>query len=157
MEFLKKHYEKILLGVVLLGLAVAVAFIPFKVASERESLRNKREGLIPRSVKPLTNLDSSLPEAALKRVTSPVVLSAPLKGSMTAVPAPATTSSPKSMSDCLRMVSGRRMLAMPLAFCDAGTGAATAVADSISGSRACARSPLSTGASEDCLHARPAL
>jgi hypothetical protein len=31
------------------------------------------------------------------------------------------------------------MLAVPLAFCDAGTGAATAVADSISGSRAGAR------------------
>jgi hypothetical protein len=74
MEFLKKHYEKIILGVVLLGLAVAVAFIPFKVASERESLRSKRESLIPRSVKPLTNLDLSLPEAALKRVTTPVVL-----------------------------------------------------------------------------------
>ena len=74
MDFLKKHYEKIILGVVLLGLAVAVAFIPFKVASERESLRTKREGLIPRSVKPLTNLDLTLPEAALKRGTTPTVL-----------------------------------------------------------------------------------
>ncbi len=74
MEFLKRHYEKLILGIVLLGLAVAVAFIPLKVASERESLRAKREGLIPRSVKPLTNLDLTVAEAALKRVTSPVVI-----------------------------------------------------------------------------------
>jgi len=57
MDFVKKHYEKIILGIVLVGLAVAVAFIPFKVASEKKELDEKRLSLIPRSVKPLTNLD----------------------------------------------------------------------------------------------------
>jgi hypothetical protein len=67
------------------------------------------------------------------------VLSAPLTGSITAVPAPATNSSPKSMSDCLSIVSGLRMLAVPVAFVDTGTGAAAAAAESSKGSRAGAR------------------
>src|SRR5947208_12794158 len=74
MDFLKKHYEKIILGVVLLGLAVAVAFIPFKVGSERKDLDDKRLSLIPRSVKPLTNLDLTTPQTSLKRVAEPTVV-----------------------------------------------------------------------------------
>jgi len=74
MDFLKKHYEKIILGVVLLGLAVAVVFIPFKVGSERNQLEEKRKSLIARKVAPLTNIDLAMPEAALKRVGVPVVL-----------------------------------------------------------------------------------
>jgi hypothetical protein len=74
MEFLKNNYEKIILGIVLVGLAVAVAFIPFKVSNEKKELDQKREGLIPRSVKPLTNLDLTLPETALKRVAAPAVV-----------------------------------------------------------------------------------
>ena len=57
MDFVKKHYEKIILGIVLVGLAVAVAFIPFKVSNEKKDLDEKRINLIPRSVKPLTNLE----------------------------------------------------------------------------------------------------
>ena len=50
MDFLKKHYEKVLLGVVLLGLAVAVAFLPFKIASEKQKLEDMRNSSsIPRS------------------------------------------------------------------------------------------------------------
>jgi len=74
MDFLKKHFEKIILGVVLLGLAVAVVFIPFKVGSERNQLEEKRKSLIARKVAPLTNIDLAMPEAALKRVGVPVVL-----------------------------------------------------------------------------------
>ena len=74
MDFLKKHYEKVLLGVVLLGLAVAVAFLPFKIASDKETLEAKRINLIPRSVKSLAGLDLSSPEAALKRMASPAVI-----------------------------------------------------------------------------------
>src|SRR5882724_5492339 len=70
MDFLKKHYEKVLLGVVLLGLAVALAFLPFKIASEKANLESAREALIQRPVKPLTNLDLTVPEAALKRVAA---------------------------------------------------------------------------------------
>jgi hypothetical protein len=74
MDFLKKHYEKLILGVVLIGLVAAAGFIPFKVASERKELEEKKASLIPRSVKPLTNLDLTLPQTSLKRVAEPVVL-----------------------------------------------------------------------------------
>jgi hypothetical protein len=74
MDFLKKHYEKVLLGVVLLGLAVAVAFLPFKIASEKQTLEEMRSRLIPKSVKPLTNLDLSVPDNVLKRVATPAMI-----------------------------------------------------------------------------------
>ena len=35
MDFLKKHYEKILLGVVLLGLVGAMVFLPFLILHDR--------------------------------------------------------------------------------------------------------------------------
>jgi hypothetical protein len=81
MDFLKKNYEKVLLGVVLLGLAVAVAFLPFKIASEKQKLEDMRNTLINPNVKPLTNLDLSLPDLVLKRVAIPASIdfSAPNK------------------------------------------------------------------------------
>jgi hypothetical protein len=74
MDFLKKHYEKVLLGVVLLGLAVAVAFLPFKIASEKQKLEDMRNQLIHPNVKALTNLDLALPDATLKRVAVPALV-----------------------------------------------------------------------------------
>jgi hypothetical protein len=74
MDFLKKHYEKVLLGVVLLGLAVAVAFLPFKIASEKQKLEDMRNQLIHPKVKPLTNLDLSLPDSVLKRMAVPALV-----------------------------------------------------------------------------------
>jgi hypothetical protein len=79
MDFLKKHYEKVVLGVVLLGLAVGVAFLPFKIANEKQKLEDMRNQLIPTKVKPLTNLDLSVPDDVLKTVAAPALinLSAP--------------------------------------------------------------------------------
>jgi hypothetical protein len=79
MDFLKKNYEKVLLGVVLLGLAVAVAFLPFKIASEKQRLEDMRSQLLPHKVKPLPSLDLTLPDAVLKRAAAPAMidLSAP--------------------------------------------------------------------------------
>src|ERR1039458_1853851 len=84
MDFLKKHYEKVLLGVVLLGLAVAVAFLPFKIASEKQKLEDMRNQLIHPKVKELTNLDLSLPDAVLKRMAAPALVdfSAPTNSSI---------------------------------------------------------------------------
>jgi hypothetical protein len=81
MDFLKKHYEKVLLGVVLLGLAVAAAFLPFKIASEKQKLEDMRNQLIHPKVKELTNLNLTLPDAVLKRVAAPAMVdfSAPNK------------------------------------------------------------------------------
>jgi hypothetical protein len=72
MDFIKKHYEKILLGVVLLGLAVAIAFLPFTIASERQKLDDLRMSLTHPKVKGLTNIDLSVPKLALQRVAAPV-------------------------------------------------------------------------------------
>ena len=74
MEFLKKHYEKVLLGVVLIGLALAVAFLPFKIASDKQALEDATQKRIPKSVKPLTNLDLTFPEETLKRMATPAAL-----------------------------------------------------------------------------------
>jgi hypothetical protein len=74
MDFLKKHYEKVLLGVVLLGLAVAVAFMLIKIPSEKQKLEDMRNQLIHPKVKPLTNLDLALPDSVLKRVAAPALV-----------------------------------------------------------------------------------
>jgi hypothetical protein len=74
MDFLKKNYEKVLLGIVLLGLAVAVGFLPFVIASQKESLQALKDSVRAVNVKPLTNVDMSLPEAALKRSATPATI-----------------------------------------------------------------------------------
>lgn len=71
MEILKKHYEKVLLGVVLLGLAAAVAFLPFKIASEKQTLGDLVNQLSNPNPKPLTNLDLAGPEKLLKQLAVP--------------------------------------------------------------------------------------
>jgi len=74
MELLKKHYEKILLGVVLLGLAVAVGFLLIKITSERQKIEELANSLVNRPVKPLSPLDLALPENSLKRLATPATL-----------------------------------------------------------------------------------
>ena len=74
MDFLKKHYEKIVLGVVLIGLAVAVAVLPFFISSEKAKLADMKSAVLHPKVKPLTNLDLSVSEQALKRMATPAVI-----------------------------------------------------------------------------------
>ena len=74
MDFLKKHYEKVLLGVVLLGLAVAVVFLLLKIPSEKQKLEDLRSTLLQPKVKPLTNLDLTLPDETLKRLAMPAMI-----------------------------------------------------------------------------------
>jgi hypothetical protein len=74
MDFLKKNYEKLLLGIVLLGLAVAVGFLPFVIASQKQSLEDLRSSVRPVNVKPLTNLDLTLAESAVKRAGTPAMI-----------------------------------------------------------------------------------
>ena len=74
MDFLKKHYEKILLGVVLIGMAVALALLPFFISSEKTKLADMKAAVLHPKVKPLTNLDLTVPEQALKRLASPAVI-----------------------------------------------------------------------------------
>ncbi len=72
MDFIKKNYEKVILGVVLIGLAAAVGWLPFKVGSDRTTLEEKRNQLIHPRVKQLTNLDLTISEMAVKRATTPI-------------------------------------------------------------------------------------
>src|SRR5436190_4374271 len=74
MDFLKKHYEKILLGVVLIGLAAAVVFLQFVVANEKEKLTNLTTTVLNPKVKPLTNVDLTVLDSALKRVAAPAMI-----------------------------------------------------------------------------------
>lgn len=61
MEFLKNHYEKVILSVVLLGLAVVVAFLPSKMPGADEALpAEKGSAMQP--------VDLSTNEAPIKRL-----------------------------------------------------------------------------------------
>jgi hypothetical protein len=79
MEFLRKHYEKIILSVVLLGLGGAVGYLLWKIPTERELLEQKRIGIINVPVKPLPELNLSTNEAALQETRTPhkFILSGP--------------------------------------------------------------------------------
>jgi len=74
MDFIKKHYEKILLGTTLLGLAGAVGFLFFKIDSEKEDLKAQAEAVTNPKVKPLPDIDLALAKAAIERVTSAVTV-----------------------------------------------------------------------------------
>ena len=77
MEFLNKfknHYEKVLFGAVLIGLAVAAALLPIKISSEKDKLKQLTESVTHPAVKPLTNVDLSPVEAVLKRAAAPATI-----------------------------------------------------------------------------------
>jgi len=74
MDFIKKHWEKVLLGVVLVGLAVAVAFLPLKIMSERESLAKTRDTILNPQIKELPPVDFGKATAALGRASAQVTL-----------------------------------------------------------------------------------
>jgi len=65
MKFVKKHYEKILLGLVLLGLAVGTALLPYIISNKRKDLEGRSNP--PLKVAPLKELDLTREEAALQR------------------------------------------------------------------------------------------
>jgi hypothetical protein len=68
MQFLKAHYEKIILSVVLLGLAAAAALMPMRVSKERENEENRQIDLLPPQVKPLQPVDLSTNAVAIARL-----------------------------------------------------------------------------------------
>jgi hypothetical protein len=74
MDFLKKHYEKILLGIVLVGLAVAFIFMPFKIAAEKQQLLDLETSLTHPKTKALTNSDLTFADATLKRMETPMAV-----------------------------------------------------------------------------------
>ena len=74
MDFVKKHYEKILLSVVLLGLVGALVFLPFLIPSDRQRLADIRLSIISHAVKPLDPLDLTRETNVSARLQSPYKL-----------------------------------------------------------------------------------
>jgi hypothetical protein len=74
MQFIKKHYEKVLLGFVLLGLAVAAALLPLKIATEKQDLEEQRKTKTAINVKPLPPLEQARYQGALQHLQTAVNL-----------------------------------------------------------------------------------
>ena len=74
MEFLKKHYEKLLLGIVLLGLTAGAASLPFMISSEREAEREKIATITKQTPKPLDPLNLKSTEEVLARASGRLTL-----------------------------------------------------------------------------------
>jgi hypothetical protein len=74
MDFVKKHYEKILLSVVLLGLMGVLVFMLYLIPSDRQRLADIRLSIISRAVKPLDPLDLKRETNVSARLQSPYKL-----------------------------------------------------------------------------------
>jgi len=74
MEFLRKHYEKILLSAVLLGLVGALVFLPVLISNDRQNLDDMKNGIIGRKPRPLPELNMSRQDNVMERLDSPYVL-----------------------------------------------------------------------------------
>jgi hypothetical protein len=73
MEFLKKNYEKIVLGVVLLGLTISACLLPFMISGKRAALESLRVSGRPK-VQPLPPVDVATETAASERAAIPLKL-----------------------------------------------------------------------------------
>lgn len=71
MEFLKKHYEKVILSVVLLGLLVAAALLPIWVANEKRALEDIENSIIATKPAELKAINLSTNETVLQRLQKP--------------------------------------------------------------------------------------
>ncbi len=68
MDFLKKNYEKLLLGLVLTGLIGALVMMLFYISADQDEMQKRSEGMInPASVKALPNLDMTAANGAIAR------------------------------------------------------------------------------------------
>lgn len=74
MEFLKKHYEKVLLSVVLLILAAAAGWLSIRVKGKQNELRQKIDVAFNPGERPLPPVDLATNEAVLARIQKPLQL-----------------------------------------------------------------------------------
>ena len=74
MEFLKNNYEKVILSVVLLGLAVAAALLPIWVAGEKRALEEIDNQITQTERKDLKPINLSTNEIVLQRVVKATAL-----------------------------------------------------------------------------------
>jgi hypothetical protein len=71
MEFLKKNYEKVVLSVVLLGLAVAAALLPIWVSNERRALEDIEKRIVTVPPKEMKPIDLSTNESVIQLLQKP--------------------------------------------------------------------------------------
>lgn len=73
-KIIKKHYEKVILSLVLLGLVGVLACMPVMIISDQKRMVEIRGYYNPQKVNPLPALDTNRQEAVVKRLQSPYVL-----------------------------------------------------------------------------------
>ncbi|HZF01509.1 MAG TPA: hypothetical protein VE344_06390 [Methylomirabilota bacterium] len=74
MEFIKKHYEKIILSVVLFGLVGTLVAMWFVIIADKQKMSDLTNTYLGGSAKPLAELDLSRLESALNRLKQPHLL-----------------------------------------------------------------------------------
>ena len=74
MEFIKKNYEKILLGLVLAGLIGVLVFMFFYITADNAAMKAHSEGIIHHPAKALPDLDLTAESNVIARLQSPYVL-----------------------------------------------------------------------------------
>lgn len=74
MQFLKKHYEKLILAAVVLAALGVVACLPILVSGERTRLEDLLNSFLPKHPKPLEPLDLNSEQVLLARAQSQVTL-----------------------------------------------------------------------------------
>lgn len=74
MQFIKKHYEKIILGIVLAGLIGGLVFMFFYILSDKQAMMDQANSIINRPVKALPDLDLTTNNAAISRFAKPFSL-----------------------------------------------------------------------------------
>lgn len=74
MQFLKKHYEKVVLGIVLAGLIGGLVAMLFFIAADKQAMDEAANSLINPPVKALPELDLSTNNAVTARLGSPLSL-----------------------------------------------------------------------------------
>ena len=72
MDWLKKHYEKLILAIVLVVAAIAVAAVPVLISQTRAQLEEQRNNIVRRPIRPLPPLDLSPMEAVAQRLETPL-------------------------------------------------------------------------------------
>lgn len=74
MNFLKKHYEMLILGAVLVGMVAAVVFLWLQIETERKGMADMRTQMNAKTPKPLPPLDLGRAEAIIKQCQTPLEL-----------------------------------------------------------------------------------
>jgi hypothetical protein len=74
MDFIKKNWEKVLLGAVLVGLLVAVVLLPLKIVAEKAALEEQKISIIERKAKEIPPLDLTEGRRAIERTAQQAAL-----------------------------------------------------------------------------------